>query len=160
MTLNDHDVYRVSDARAVNAIVADPSVDPWVRGPVKGRIDLTEITADPRNFCLVGRHGCAIFRPLVDLDHFYEWHAAVLPSGKGRWALGAARAALTYLFRYTTAVAVIAPVPQPNRAARQIVGALGFELLHVAPGAWPIGRKHVSLHFYWTKRSDWSAPCQ
>jgi hypothetical protein len=108
----------------------------------------------------VGRHGFAIFKPLAADNFFWEWHGAVLPSGKGRWALGAARAAVGYLFDRTSAVAVIAPVPRTNRAARQIVGALGFELLHVAPEAWPIGRKRVALHFYWAKRSDWSPPRQ
>lgn len=157
---NDRDIYRVDDARAINAIVAHPEVDPWVRGPTVGRLDLSPITADSRNIALVGRHGCAIFKPLADHDHVYEWHGAVLPAGRGRWALAAARASLEYLFHYSTAVAVIAPVPQPNRAARQIVGALGFDLLHVAPEAWPIGGKRAALHFYWSKRSNWSAPCQ
>lgn len=108
----------------------------------------------------MGRHGFAIFKPLAADNFFWEWHGAVLPSGKGRWALGAARAAVGYLFDRTSAVAVIAPVPRTNRAARQIVGALGLQLLHVAPEAWPIGRKRVALHFYWTKRADWSASCQ
>jgi hypothetical protein len=115
-------------------VVNDPDIESWVRGPFRGILDLSPIIADPRNIVLAGEHGFSVFAYRV--PGVYEWHAAVRAEGRGAWALAAGRASLDWLFEYTDAIAVLAPVPAVNRPARQIVGALGFDLKQMLPSAW------------------------
>ena len=127
-------IQRTFDVAFVNAVASHPEVEPWIRGPFRGDIDLTPVVADRRNIVLVGEHGFAVFAYRV--TGVYEWHAAVRPEGHGLWALEAGRAALRWLFEHTDAVAVLAPVPEDNRPARQVVAALGFGLKQVLPASW------------------------
>jgi RimJ/RimL family protein N-acetyltransferase len=149
-----------SDARFLNLVANDSTVRPWVdANVVEGDLDLSPLLDDPQNYiCLVGRYGFAIFAALS--PHLYHWHAAVLPQGRGKWALDAARASLDWLFTKTSAAAVFAAIPQPNRPARHIVAALGFRLVAVAPAAWPSPAGPVALFNYALLRKQWRLVCQ
>ena len=118
-----------TDATFVNHVANDPTVKPWIAGGAGlDRIDLSLVVADRRSHVLVGRWGYSIFRELQS-PHIYDWNAAVLEPGRGRWALGAAKASLHWLFSRMPATIVIAAVPRTNRGARQIVAAIsGFGL--------------------------------
>jgi RimJ/RimL family protein N-acetyltransferase len=152
-------IERAFDAGFANAVLNHESVYSWVRGPhAEGRLDLSPLVADQRNLLLVGEHGIAIFAYRVPC--VYEWHAAVRPEGHGRWALEAARAALDYVFRETDAVAILAAVPEDNKAARYIVRTLGFGLKQVLPSSWSSDDGEiVSLCVYVLLRREWM-PCQ
>jgi hypothetical protein len=160
--MNDEWIARADadDARHFNSIGNDPAVIYWIAGPLKPPLDLTSVLEDPANYCLLGRHGWAVFHRVA--PSVYEWHAAVRPEGHGRWALNAARQSLDWLFCHSDAVAVIAPVPQHNRGARCIVRALGFALHKVLPSAWPTGDegRAVSVHVYLMLRSVWGGQYQ
>lgn len=142
-------IERTYDPAIVNDIVNHPDVAPWVRWTSIGEMDLTPLVRDQRNVVLVGEHGMAVFHYRV--PGVYEWHAAVRPEGHGAWAFLAAKAAIDWLFANTDAVAIIAPVPENNRPARQIVGALGFELKQELPSALPA----LMLRVYVLFRKGW-----
>jgi RimJ/RimL family protein N-acetyltransferase len=144
---------RTFDTAFVNAVVNDPEVESWVRGPFRGQLDLSPIISDHRNFVLVGEHGFAVFAYRV--PGVYEWHAAVRSEGRGSWALAAGRASLDWLFEYTDAIAVLAPVPADNRPARQIVSALGFALKQILPAAWATKTSQVELCVYTLLRREY-----
>ena len=146
-------IERTFDAGFVNAVANHPTVASLVRGLISGRLDLTPIIADHRNVVLVGEHGFAIFA--YRATGVYEWHAAVLPEGYGQWALSAAREALDWLFSETDAFAVVAPVPENNRAARQITSALGFKLKETLPSRWPAPEGFVDYLIYVLMRREW-----
>ena len=150
----------VRDAWFFNAIGNDPAVVDWIAGPVRPPLNLAPLLDDPDNLCLIGRHGFAVFHKRC--LGVYEWHAAVRPEGRGKWALNAARQSLYWLFSHTDAVAIIAPVPASNRGARCIVRALGFALHKVLPSAWPTADdgRAVSVYVYLMVRSVWGGPCQ
>ncbi len=145
-------IERTFDAAAVNRIVNHPEVRPWVHGPV-GKLDLTPVVEDDRNIALIGEHGMAVFA--YRMPGVYEWHAAVRPEGRGAWAYEAGKAAIDWLFAYTDAVAIIAPVPQNNRPACRIVGALGFHVKQELPSALrDAAGKIVPLRVYVLFRKD------
>jgi hypothetical protein len=148
---------RTFDVAFVNAVVNDPEVESWVRGPFRGQLDLSPIISDHRNVVLVGEHGFAVFAYRV--PGVYEWHAAVRSGGRGWWALAAGRAALDWLFENTNAIAVLAPIPETNRPARQIAGALGFGLKQMLPAGWSTPVAPVELCVYVLLRRDY-LPCQ
>jgi RimJ/RimL family protein N-acetyltransferase len=147
-------IERTFDTAFVNAVVNDPEVESWVRGPFRGQLDLSPIISDHRNVVLVGEHGFAVFAYRV--PGVYEWHAAVRSEGRGPWALAAGRAALDWLFEHTDAIAVLAPIPEINRPARHIAAALGFGLKQILPSAWTAP---MELCVYTLLRRDYW-PCQ
>ena len=147
-------IRRTADPGFANEVVNHPDVARWVRGPIRGQLDLAPILADKRNITLQGEHGICIFA--LRVPGVYEWHAAVRPEGHGRWALHAARSAVAWLFENTAAVAIIAGIPQTNRSARYIVSLVGFHVKQVLPSAWeePSGER-VALHVYVLTRLEW-----
>jgi RimJ/RimL family protein N-acetyltransferase len=146
-------IERTFDVAFVNAVVNDPEVESWVRGPFRGQLDLSPIIADKRNVVLVGEHGFAVFA--YRFPGVYEWHAAVRSEGRGWWALAAGRAALDWLFEHTDAIAVLAPIPETNRPARHIAAALGFDLKQILPAAWSTSAVPVELCVYTLLRRDY-----
>lgn len=151
-------IERVFEVAFANAVVNHPAVNSWVRGPIRGPLDLSSTLTNPSNVMLSGEHGIAVFAHRA--PGVYEWHAAVLPEGRGKWALAAARAALDRIFAETDAIAILAPIPDHNRGARYIVHSLGFGLKQVLPSAWPIGNgEFVPLRVYVLLRREWM-PCQ
>jgi hypothetical protein len=147
------------DATFFNAVANHRDIRDAVAGPLAGNLDLTPLLCDPKIHCLLGKYGFSIFRRYAQF--LWEWHCATLPEATGRWRLGAGRASLDYLFSHTDAVAAVAAIPQPNKGARVLVGALNFKLCNVLPAAWPLpGGNAVPLHVYAMMREDWGLRCQ
>ena len=83
---------RTFDAGPVNAIVNNPEVRPYIGGAVDEYLDLSIVVEQTRNVFLIGEHGT--FALAWGAPHTYEAHFAVLPAGRGAWALAAAREGL------------------------------------------------------------------
>jgi RimJ/RimL family protein N-acetyltransferase len=161
--MNDHWIASATDAHFLNAVANHADVRASVAGTIEGELDLTPLVNNQDTICLIGAFGFSIFRRLRtdDGNRVYDWHAATLPKGRGRWALQAGRAALAWAFARGTADAIIAAIPQPNRVARQMMGALGFQLYRVFPDAWPMADgSHVALYVYALLRKDAGIACQ
>lgn len=76
------------DADAVNAVVNDPAVRPYV-GPVElGDIDFSALVASEQNMFPFGEHGG--FALIWTAPHTREVHTFILPEGRGAWARQAA----------------------------------------------------------------------
>jgi RimJ/RimL family protein N-acetyltransferase len=147
------------DPDFLNRVANDPSVFSWVAGPLAPPLDLRPVTDNEANLVLVGEHGFCVFAPTDDA--IYEMHCAVLPEGRGRWALRAARQAITLAFRHIVRCTVIvAYIPASNRPARHLISALGFQRLRVMPTAWPIAGRLDDLHLYVLQRVHWGSTCQ
>jgi hypothetical protein len=161
MIENDAWLSLASDAHFLNAIANHPSIRDSVAGSIEGELDLSPLLSDRRTTCLVGAHGWVVFRE--QWPYIWDMHAAALPRGRGKWALGFGKAALCWLFDNKVACcAVIASIPEPNRPARLLANMLGFRLVCVSPAAWPMPAGVVPLYSYVLRRTEckWMEKCQ
>jgi hypothetical protein len=76
------------DAQAINAVVNDPAVRPFVGAPEAGDLDLAPLVACDENLFPFGEHGG--FALIWTAPHTREVHTFILKSGRGKWAREAA----------------------------------------------------------------------
>jgi hypothetical protein len=139
-------VERVTDPEAVNRVINNPSVLPWVRGSIEGPLDSTPVLADPRNIALFGQHGGIVFTFVQ--SGVYEAHTQVLPEGRGPWALQMAQAALLWLFAGTEAVEVLTRAPHGNLGALALAKAVHGELEFTNQKGWVLNGEVVPADIY------------
>lgn len=138
--------------RFVNAVINDPSVRPWICGPLEGRIDLEPLLEANKVLALFGIHGGFLF---YHLGHgVYDAHSAVLPEGRGRWALKAAKAALDWVFAHG-AEEVMMSVPQGNDAVRGLVRLLKAKKRGIIEDGWWLAGRLVPIDVYSVVKDDW-----
>ena len=96
-------------------------------------IDLAPLLADHRNILILGDYGFALL--LWSAPGVYDVHDAVLPEGRGKWALAAGKLVLDYAFDAYGARLVWTSTPVENRASRMFNRMLGFrsEGIHDVP---------------------------
>jgi hypothetical protein len=146
-------IERSFNADAINRVINDPTIKPWVAGGIEGDLDVAPVLADPRNVALFGQHGGIIFtwvQPCV-----YEAHTQVLPAGRGPWALEMAHAALSWLFSGTDALEVLTRVPHGNRAARGLAQAVHGVLEFTNPRGFILGGTFVPADIYSLTIQTW-----
>ena len=85
---------RSYDAERINLVINDPDVRPFVGGIDLGDIDITSAVERPENWFLMGEHGG--FGLIWTAPNVHEVHTFVLPSGRGKWATGAAEAMIDF----------------------------------------------------------------
>lgn len=146
-------VERKFTAQEINAVINDPSVYDWVRGPLEGKLDLAPTLSDHRNVLLMGEFGGVLFQQ--HQPGLYEAHTQVLPPGRGQWAMKMAREALQWMFTKTEAVEVIALVPQGNVGALAMGKRLGFTLEMTKPNGWTFRGRTIPTDVYSLKLQDW-----
>jgi len=76
------------DSAAINAVLNDPAVRPFIGLPDAGEVDISPLVVNPMNLFPFGEHGG--FALLWTAPHTREVHTFILPSGRGRWAQQAA----------------------------------------------------------------------
>lgn len=121
-------------AEHLNEVINHPDIHPHVCGAIAGPLDLSVAVADQRNVLLMGEHGGFLFVWMQ--QGIYEVHSQVLPAGRGRWALAAARASLDWMFTRTTALEVITRVARGNYAALVLAKACGMKPVTVVSNGW------------------------
>lgn len=146
-------IERQLSASNVNRIVNDPSVLPWVCGPVEGQLDLTEAIESGNYIALFGEHGGFLFWKVA--DGIYDAHSAVLPGGRGKWALSAAHQALAWMFDEHDALEIMMTVPKGNMAVRALVRSIKAKPLGKIENGWFIGGKPVDADIYSLTKADW-----
>lgn len=151
-------IRRKTNPERINAIVNHPEVNRWVMGVYAGRLD--RALAVDAVIALFGKFGgflCWRVSPVI-----YEIQAAVLPEGRGKWALRAAKAALKYLFEEEGGLEVMAGAPEGDTTARAFIRAVSRKAKHVGDveGCWVTadGRFIASEIFSLTK-NDWNSEC-
>jgi len=151
-------IERQFDGQAVNRIVNHPSIYPWVCGPLEGQdLDLSGPIGDGSYIALFGEFGGFLFWKLT--DGIYDAHSAVLPEGRGKWALGAAREALAWMFHHEGAVEIMMAVPKGNLAVRALVRSLKAKYTGNIEDGWMIDGNSVASDIFSLTKTDWEQ-CQ
>lgn len=144
-------------ASLVNLVINDESVYPWVCGPVKGRLDLSEPIESGNYIALMGIYGGFLFWHIS--DGIYDAHSAVLPQGRGKWAIRAAKEALKWMFSEADAREIMMVVPQGNVAVHALVRMLKAKKTGNLENGWWIEGKQVPCAVYSMTKTDWEK-CQ
>lgn len=133
-------------AERINEIVNDTSIYPWICGHHTESLDLTKVTNNPANVCLVGDHGCVLF--IKHQPGIYEFHTSVLPSGRGKWMLRGSRFAFDWMFTRTDAFELLTKCPQGNLAASAGAKAVGCSFLFNTMPLWLLHGNLVPIDVY------------
>jgi RimJ/RimL family protein N-acetyltransferase len=150
-------IERSMSAERINEIVNHPSVYPWVCGPLSGKLDLTDCINDGRYIALLGEHGGFLFWKVS--DGIYDAHSAVLPEGRGSWAIWAAHKALRKMFDEHYAAEIMMAVPKGNIAVRALVRILKAKFRGTIDDGWWRDGRQIPADIYSLTKSDWET-CQ
>lgn len=143
---------RHRSAEFVNRVANDPSVFPHICGPFSGEVDLTPLIENENCIALMGEHGGFVF--LYCGDNVYDAHSIVLPSGRGPWALNAAKESLDWIFEYG-ANEVLMRVPRGNIAVRALVRCLKGKLKFHEKEGWWRGNEKIPADVFSVTAKDW-----
>lgn len=144
---------RVFEAGRVNAIVNDPSIYPYVKGPVVGPLDLSGVVANGQNIALVGEFGCVIF--IIQDMGTYEAHTSILPEGRGKWAVEFVRGCLHHVFTRTLAVEIWTRCPQGNRGALALVHRINATFEMRVERGYVVDNREIPADIYAIRVQDW-----
>lgn len=144
-------IERVSDPHRLNRIINDPSIYPYVKGYAVTPLDISPMLANPRNHALMGEHGGVLF-----CRHFaglYEAHTQILPAGRGKWAVGAVKAALHWMFSNTDAIEILTKCP--NKRARALATVIGGTPQWRAKRGWVMDNDPIPVDIYGLSIQSW-----
>jgi len=147
-------VERHYDGHWINRVANDPSVYPWVKGWHLGRIDLSAVAEDRKNWCLCGEHGAVVFTELQ--RGIYEAHTLMLPEGRGPWCLDFCRCAEHIIFTQSPAVELLTRVPKGNLAARALGRALGWSFEFRNERGWIMDKDPIPADIFALRIQDWA----
>ena len=108
-----------------NLIVNHPDVFPLLSED-DNPIDLRPLAQNPRARLLVGVPPLGTYVAARILDGVWEFHAGVLPEGRGAWNVEFSEAAIRYMFVETDAIELITRVPVTHLACLTLVKKFGF----------------------------------
>lgn len=146
------------DATFVNSIVNHPSVFPWICGPLTDAADLSELMGSGRYTALMGEHGGFLFLNLG--NGIYDAHSAVVPEGRGAWAVLAAQHALRIMFEERDAREIMMACPKGNLAVRALVKSLHAEYRGRIENGWWLNGRAVPSDIYSMTKTNWERTCQ
>lgn len=141
------------DARRLNQIINHPSVFDAAFGLSARRpVDLSPLLSRADIIAFEGEHGVALCRRYGDI---FDCHFAVLPSGRGKWALIAGRAVVAWLFYRKHARALLFTPVAGNIAAIAGARMLGAKEIEVPACMFPTTRGPRPYRCYRLTREDW-----
>ena len=147
-------VHRATNAKALNAILNDPSVKPYV-SMFAGTIDATALVKDTNNVTIMAAGGGCLFHNIGRGQ--YVVHAQFVEGRRGKYALSVCRQAVAWLFKNTAALEILAFIPVTAPHSAVIARYCGFEYRGLHPNAWPIPGGPLDAGFFVLPRSRWSA---
>lgn len=152
-------IERALDANRVNQIVNDPSIYPWIKGVHKGPLDTTRVIENKNNVVLVAEHGCLLFIKIQ--AGIYDFHASVLPEGRGAWMQESAAAAFHWMFTKTDAYELMTKCPDGNVLSKLGARNVGCSLQFRTGAIWPTEGRLVPVDVYSLLIQHWvtKAPC-
>lgn len=146
---------RTHDAGEVNRILNHPAVRPFVADETDGVLDISERVSNQNNVTLIGEYGAFV---CIKYDiGIYEVHTAILPDGRGRWAMDFARDGALYMFTATDCVEILTRVPMGHVAAKALTEAMGFRPLFTTPPECRFRGELVPCHIYTLSLQEWFA---
>jgi len=143
-------------AERVNEIVNHPSIYPWVCGPFTGPLDLSGLVKSGVYIPVFGEFGGYLFFRVA--DGIYDAHSAVLPEGRGKWAIRMAREALREMFS-RDADEILMAAPRGNLAVLTLIRMLKAKYRGKIEDGWVINNHPVSSDIYSITKTDWES-CQ
>lgn len=127
---------RTFDPSLFNKIANEPSLRPTLGPP--GRLDFTNVAADPINYLLVNDEGGFFVQPGLDGSYF-EVHT-IFPVGTNpRKVLRFAFQMRDYMFTETPCIRLYTQVPTDNIGADHLSRITGFVEIGFRPNAWKPG---------------------
>lgn len=149
-------IWRDTDAGALNQLLNEPEVRPWVADAAEGVLDVSRQAADPNNVLLMGEHGGCMFFKLM--PGIYELHTQVRPEGKGAWLKMFGAAAAHWMFTRTDAYEVLTRIPTSHAAAVGAARMMGFRHEFTRPAEECKFRgESVAVAVYGRRVQDWMA---
>ena len=137
-----------------NAVLNDPSVRPDVADMGEGRIDVTSCIGNPNYLILGGENG--VFFVVKLFEGIWEVHTAVLPQGRGEWALQFAQAGARHMFTATDCAEILTRVPEGHAAAAALTHKMGFRHQFWTPPECLFRGKRVPCAVSSLTLQDWS----
>lgn len=126
------------DVAALNAIINDPAVRPFVGHPDAGPLDVGPLLDEPDTIALAIPYGAFVLTSIG--EGALELHTMILPEGRGRNTVPAIQAACRYAFSSGCKV-IATKTAHDNPAANLVARRAGFE---------PTGDHHGHVHFSMT----------
>ena len=145
-------IERHRTAEALNEIVNDPHVRPWV-APGTEPLDLTFQVANENNVCLVGEHGCCVF--LKAMPGVYEVHTQVKREGRGEWTNALTRACAHWMYLRTDAYEIMTRVPQGHIGAKAAAQNAGMRYDFTREKECLFRGQMIDVHIYSFRIQDW-----
>ncbi len=146
-------IRRDFDAVAINRVLNDPEVRPWVADLGEGVLDLSKAVANQQNVLLMGEHGGCMFYRMM--DGMYEVHTQVLPSGRGQWVKDFLLAVRHYMWTRTDAVEVMTRVPMGHEGAKRAAEYVGMKYEFSRPDNCKFRGEVVGVDIYSVRIQDW-----
>lgn len=140
-------------ATRINEIVNHPSIYSEICGYHTSPLDLTHVTLNPNNICLVGEYGCVLF--INHQSGIYEFHTSVLPEGRGDWMIEGSKFAFNWMFSKTDAFELLTKCPYGNVAAKAGARAVGCSLRFTTRPLWPSKGELVPIDIYSIILQEW-----
>lgn len=151
-------IERQSDGELVNRIVNHPSIYPWICGPLEGQpLDLSPAIDSGSYIALFGEHGGFLFWNLG--NGIYDAHSAILPEGRGSWAILAAQKSLKFMFEREGSQEIMMATPKGNVAVRALVRCLKAKYRGTIENGWFMNGQFVPSAIYSMTKTDWEE-CQ
>jgi hypothetical protein len=151
-------VRRETNPERINRIIDHPEVHRWVKGVDAGRLD-NALAADAL-IALFGKFGGFLFWRVSPT--LYEAQAAILPDGRGRWALRAAKQALRYIFEQEGGLEVMAAAPKGDATGRAFIRAVSRKAKYVGDVAncWVTADgQFIASEIFSITQKDWGPEC-
>lgn len=146
-------IERTTDAGAANAILNHPQVRPYIADEADGYVDVSKQLAAGNVLALRGEHGLfMVYKYDVGI---WETHTAVLPEGRGAWALAFAKAGATFMFTQTDCAEIMTRVPQGHIAAKALTDAVGFRHQFTTLPDCLFRGRYVPCHIYAMPMAEW-----
>lgn len=150
-------IERQFDGETVNRIVNHPSIYPWICGPAKGHaLDLSDLIESGAYIALFGEYGGFLFFKVA--DGIYDAHSAILPEGRGKWALRAAHQALRMMFD-GDAVEILMAAPKGNLAVLSLIRSVKAKHRGKIEDGWVLNGASVDSEIFSLTKTDYEK-CQ
>lgn len=143
---------RQVSAERVNEIVNHPSVFPWVCGPLEGPLDLSGPIESGDYIALIGEHGGFLFWRIA--PGIFDAHSIVLPEGRGRWTIRAAKASLRWMFDEGEAAEIMMAAPKGNLAVLSLIRVLKAKFRGTVEGGWWRDGQPIPADVYSLTKAD------
>lgn len=117
-------IRRATSPDFANAVLNDVSVRPEVADLKAGTMDVSHLLPGPNHMILEAEHGIVILAQVI--EGLWEFHPAILPIGRGKWAIDFGFAAQEFMFCRTNAIELLTRIANGHRAGEAIAVRCGF----------------------------------